>query len=163
MIILGVDPGSLITGYAFLQTEGNRMRLLDSGPIRLKKHGDIPARLLALHDALDELIRTYQPHVLSIEKVFHGINFNSTLLLGYMRGVALMLAARHELSVAEYAPTEVKKAITGYGKADKVQMQNMVRLLLNLREVPKPHDVADAIAIAICHANRAPVMSKYTR
>ncbi len=163
MIILGVDPGSLITGYAFLETEGNRMKLLDAGPIRLKKHGEIPARLLALHDALDELIRTHQPHVLSIEKVFHGVNFNSTLLLGYVRGVALMLAARYEMDVAEYAPTEVKKAITGYGRAEKVQMQEMVRILLNLREVPKPHDVADAIAVAICHSNRVPVMSKYTR
>ena len=158
MIILGVDPGSLVTGYGLLKTEGNRFRLMDAGPIRLKKHGSMENRLLHLNDALDKLIQAHKPDVLSVEKVFHGLNFQSTIALGYVRGIVLMQAARHNLTLAEYSPAEVKKAITGYGRAEKEQIQEMVRILLNLAEVPKPNDVADALALAICHANAAPLL-----
>ena len=160
---MGIDPGSLVTGYGIIKTEGNRIKLLDAGPIRLKKLGEIQARLHHLHDFLEERIKAFSPQVMSIEKIFHGVNFKSVLLLGYVRGVALMLAGRHGLEVAEYAPTQVKKTVTGYGGADKVQVSEMVRILLSLREPPKPHDVADALALAICHMNHTPVQHNYGR
>ncbi|MDJ0835077.1 MAG: crossover junction endodeoxyribonuclease RuvC [Acidobacteriota bacterium] len=160
MIILGVDPGSQITGYGILKVEGNRIRLLDAGPVRLKKIGEIPARLHALYEALKERIEAFKPDVLAVEKVFHGPNFNSTIRLGYVRGVILSLAGRYELDVHEYSPGEVKKSVTGYGKAEKSQVQEMVRILLSLQQVPKPHDVADALAIAICHAHHAPMLAR---
>ena len=161
MIILGVDPGSVITGYAFLETEGNRMKLLDAGPLRLKKEGEIERRLHALSKALDERIRMLEPDCLAVEKVFHGPNFNATIKLGYVRGVVLMLAGKYDLDVFEYAPSEVKKAVTGYGRAEKEQVQEMVRILLKLERVPKPNDVADAIALTICHAHHAPVLGRF--
>jgi len=161
VIILGIDPGSLITGYGFIRGEGNRLLMMEAGTIRLKKQGDMAYRLLHLADFLDNKIAEVKPDVISIEKVFHGVNFNSTLALGYVRGVVLMTAARHQLTIAEYSPTQVKKTITGYGRAEKTQMQEMVRMLLNLREVPKPADVADALALAICHAHTGPIMTRY--
>ena len=154
-------PGSQVTGYGILKVEGNRMHLLYAGPVRLKKHGEIPLRLHVLSEFLAERIKAFEPDILAIEKVFHGPNFNSTIRLGYVRGVVLMLAGRFGLEVHEYAPNEVKKAVTGYGRAEKEQIQEMVRILLKLPEVPKPNDVADAIALAICHANHAPVMRRF--
>jgi len=161
VIILGVDPGSVITGYAFLEAEGNRMKLHDAGPFRLKKEGEIESRLYALANQLEEKIREYEPASIAVEKVFHGPNFNATIKLGYVRGVILMLAGKYELDVFEYAPSEVKKAVTGYGRAEKEQVQEMVRMLLGLEKVPKPNDVADAIALTICHAHHAPVASRF--
>jgi len=160
VIILGIDPGSRITGYGFLEKEGNRLRLLDAGPIRLEKEGEIPQRLQALCFFLEEKIREFSPDALSVEKVFHGPNFKATVLLSYVRGVVLMLAGRYELDVFEYAPSEVKKAVTGYGRAEKVQVQEMVKILLKLPSVPKPNDVADAIALSICHAHQSPAMGR---
>ncbi len=163
MIILGVDPGSVVTGYGVLETEGNRFKVVEAGPLRLKKHGELPNRLVYLAEHIERLIATHRPDVLAIEKIFHGVNFNSTLRLGYVRGVVLMLAARLGVPVAEYASTEVKKAVTGYGRAEKSQVQEMVRMLLGLNEIPKPNDVADALALAICHAHTAPVLDRYKK
>ncbi len=161
MIILGVDPGSLITGYGLIETDGNRFQVLEAGPIRLKSAGELPDRLLKLATELETRVRQYQPDALSLEKAFFGKNAQSALTLGYVRGVVLMLAARYKLQVAEYSPSEVKKAVCGYGKAEKAQVQEMVRLLLNLAEVPHPPDVADALALAICHAHTGPVRLRY--
>ncbi len=158
---MGIDPGSRTTGYGILRVEGNHFQLLDAGPIHLVKQGAIPQRLYYLSEQIDALIRTSKPDVLSIEKVFHGVNFQSALLLGYARGVILMQAAHHDLNLAEYAATEVKKAVTGYGRAEKGQVQEMVRILLNLRDPPKPTDVTDALAVAICHAHIAPVAQRF--
>lgn len=161
MIILGIDPGSLVSGYGFIRVEGSRLIHVDSGALMLKKHGDIPNRLAYLESALDPLIERYRPQVVSIERVFHSINFQSVLKLGYVRGVVMLLAARRAIPVAEYAPTEVKNAVTGYGRADKAQMQEMVRMLLGLAQIPKPADVADALAMAICHAHIGPIKTRY--
>ncbi len=158
-----MDPGSLITGYAVLRSEGNRHHVLDAGPIRLKKFGELPQRLVHLAERIEALIEAFNPQALSIEKVFHGVNFQSALILGQVRGVVLMLAARHQMSVAEYGPTEVKKAVTGYGRAEKSQVQEMVKILLNLKQIPKPNDVADAMALAICHSHTAPMMRHYRK
>ena len=161
MIILGIDPGSQITGFGVIKVEGSRFQVLEAGPIRLKKFGDLPQRLLHLNDHLDQLIQRHQPQALAIEKVFHGVNVQSALVLGHVRGVVMMLAAKYNMSIGEYAPTQVKKSVTGYGRAEKEQMQEVVRILLHLDEIPKPNDVADALAIAICHAHAAPVNARY--
>lgn len=161
MIILGIDPGSLITGYGFIRVDGSRLVHVDSGALMLKKHGEIPNRLAYLEEALDPLIEKYKPQAVSIERVFHSINFQSVLKLGYVRGVVMLLAARRAIPVAEYAPTEVKNAVTGYGRADKAQLQEMVRMLLGLAKVPTPADVSDALGMAICHAHIGPVKNRY--
>ena len=163
MIILGVDPGSTITGYGLLKSEGNRFQILEAGPVRLKKHGELPNRLRFLYETLHNLIALHKPQVIALEKVFHGVNAHSALVLGHVRGTVMLLAAQHDIPVAEYAPTEVKKSVCGYGRADKAQIQEMVRVLLNLREAPKPNDVADALALAICHAHTAPVLDRYRK
>lgn len=161
MIILGVDPGSIITGYGLVETDGNRFQVLEAGPIRLKSAGEISMRLLLLATELEKHVREHKPDVVSLEKVFFGKNFHSALTLGYVRGVVLMLSARYNLPVAEYSPTEVKKAVCGYGKAEKGQVQEMVRMLLNLPQLPQPSDVADALALAICHAHMGPMRERF--
>jgi crossover junction endodeoxyribonuclease RuvC len=161
LIILGIDPGSLITGYGFIRVDGSRLVHVDSGALMLKKHGEIPNRLAFLEESLDPLIERFRPQAVSVERVFHSINFQSALKLGYVRGVVMLLAARRAIPVAEYAPTEVKNAVTGYGRADKSQVQEMVRMLLGLAKVPSPADISDALALAICHAHAAPVRHRY--
>ena len=161
MIILGIDPGSVTTGYGLIKSSGNRLLHIDGGAIRLKKHSqDMAQRMLFLGETLDRLIQTHRPDAVALERVFHGVNFSSALKLGYVRGVVLFFSAKHHLELAEYNPTEVKKSLTGYGRAEKTQMQEMVRMLLNLPKIPKPHDVADALALAICHAHTAPYLNR---
>lgn len=159
MIILGIDPGSRITGYGLIHSRGNHSALIEAGPIRLQKIEDIGARLVVIAETLDGLIEKHRPDAISLEKVFHGVNAKSTLVLGYVRGVILMCAARHGVAVAEYAATEVKKAVTGYGRAEKDQVKEMVKILLKLEKDPKPHDVTDALANALCHAHLGPIQA----
>ena len=160
MIILGIDPGSRITGYGLIRSEGNRTSVIEAGPIRLAKIESIEDRLVELATQLNQLIRTHQPQAVAIEKVFHGVNAKSTLILGYARGVVLLTAAQHGIPIAEYAATEVKKALTGFGRADKAQIKEMVKILLKLQSDPKPHDVTDALAIALCHAHLGPIQAR---
>ena len=161
MIILGIDPGSRTTGFAVIHSIGNQLKLAEGGAIRLEKEGEFSARLLCLGQRLDDILLHHRPDSLALEKVFHGLNVASTLKLGYIRGLVLYKAATHQVPVAEYDATVVKKAVTGYGRAEKHQVQEMVRVLLNLKETPKPHDVADAMAIAICHAHTAPSIARF--
>lgn len=156
MIILGVDPGSLVTGVAVLAMKGNSFQALEGHAIRLGTQ-ELGEKLLTLEKELLARIDSFKPEVMAVEKVFHGVNVRSSLLLGHVRGVILLCAARRGLPVEEYAPAEVKKAVVGTGRADKEQVQYMVRQLLGLRELPKPHDIADAYALAICHAHCAPM------
>lgn len=161
MIVLGIDPGSVVTGYGILRSRGNSLQLLDAGPIRLKKQSeDMAQRLCFLGQQLETLITTFRPDALAIERVFHSVNFSSALKLGYVRGVVLFLAAKHHLEIGEYSPTEVKKSLTGYGRAEKGQVGEMVRMLLGLPAPPKPHDVTDALALAIYHAHTAPILKR---
>lgn len=161
MIILGVDPGSIIAGFGFIETDGTRFQVLEAGPIRLKNKGELPQRLLCLAEELETRIRKYKPEAISLEKAFYGKNVQSALVLGHVRGVVMLLAARYKIKLAEYAATEVKRTVTGYGRAEKAQVQEMVRVLLNLKEVPKPEDVADALALAICHAHTGDNTARY--
>lgn len=154
MVIMGVDPGSRVTGYGVIEKEGNRVCCLTYGVIRTGQEGALgfAGRLKDIHAGLREIVETYGPQVMVVEDVFYAVNVKSALRLGHARGVILLAAAESGLEVVEYSPLEVKKAVVGYGRAAKQQIQTMVRRLLNLKEEPQPHDAADALAIALCHA-----------
>jgi crossover junction endodeoxyribonuclease RuvC len=153
--IFGIDPGSERTGYGCVEADGSRLRLLVCGVIASSPRAAFSAKLLSIHTALAALLAEWQPSAVAIEGVFHAANVRSALKLGHARGVAMLAAAEKGLPIAEYSPAEVKRAVVGYGRAEKQQVQEMVRMLLGLREAPAPHDAADALAVAICHVNHA--------
>ena len=153
MIIAGVDPGSRVTGYGIIKVTGNHFQCLDYGAISTTGRGDpsdLKDRLLKIFNALSEVLTKYTPEYLVVESVFYARNVHSSLLLGHVRGIILLAAAQANLPVVEYSPLEVKKAVTGYGRAGKEQVQAMVKTLLNLESVPQPHDASDALALALC-------------
>lgn len=155
MVIMGVDPGSRVTGYGVIAVEGNRYRCLDYGAISVAIKGSapvIPERLSRIHAALTQLMNRYEPEIVVVEGLFYAVNVKTALTLGHARGVVLLAAAEQGLPVAEFSPLEVKKAVTGYGRADKRQVQTMVQTLLNLKSEPQPHDASDALALALCQA-----------
>lgn len=152
--ILGVDPGSRATGYGVIDKEGGRLHFVTCGVIRTPNKCTMAERLLIIHDGICEVIEKERPEVAAIEDVFVAINPRSALKLGQARGVAVLAAIRNSLAVHDYTPLMVKQAVVGYGKADKAQVQQMVRVLLKLASLPS-QDAADALAVAICHANRS--------
>ncbi len=153
MIILGIDPGYAITGFGVIQFEDRRLVALDYGVIKTEAHTPFPERLLAIDQALSSLSSHYRPDCFVIEELFFSRNTTTAIGTAQARGVAVVAAARANLPVYEYTPMQVKLAVTGYGRAEKKQMQEMVRVLLRLKEQPKPDDAADALAVAICHAH----------
>lgn len=155
MKILGIDPGYAILGWGIIEKTGNRFRPVDYGAITTDKDMPMPERLQVLYDELREIIREYNPDVASIEKLFFNTNTTTAINVGQARGVAILACIKGNLQVAEYTPLEIKQALVGYGRADKKQIQFMVKTMLNLKEVPKPDDTADALAAAICHAHSA--------
>lgn len=152
MRILGIDPGSVRTGYGCIDSDGTRCQIVCSGVIAMSARLSFPERLLAIHGALTRTIDDVRPTSVAVESLFHAVNVRSAFALAHARGVIVLAATQAGLPVAEYAPAEVKRAVVGYGRAEKQQVQHMVRLLLGLAELPTPFDVADALAIAICHA-----------
>jgi crossover junction endodeoxyribonuclease RuvC len=152
MIILGIDPGLRTTGFGVIEKQGNRLRYIASGTIKTGTEGALPPRLKVILGGVSEIIATYQPACAAIEKVFVNVNPQSTLLLGQARGAAITALVGADLEVAEYTPTQVKQAVVGTGKAVKAQVQDMVARLLKLPGLPGS-DAADALGIAICHAN----------
>ena len=150
MRILGIDPGTGILGFGVIDT-GRKPKLIDAGVIRTKVHQAESERLLIIYEGLHEIIKTTKPAMVSVEKLFFARNVTTAMSVAQARGVVLLVAQQHGLPLAEYTPMQIKQSITGYGKADKKQMQEMVRLLLNLKEVPKPDDAADALAAALTH------------
>jgi crossover junction endodeoxyribonuclease RuvC len=154
--VFGVDPGSLRTGYGCIDTDGSRHRLVACGAIVTPAGAPFPEKLHAIHDALGRLLRTHRPDCVVVENVFHAANVRSALKLGHARGVALLAAVEGGYPLVEYSPAEVKLAVVGYGRAEKHQVGEMVRLLLGLDEVPQPHDASDALAVAICHVHSSP-------
>jgi crossover junction endodeoxyribonuclease RuvC len=155
MRILGVDPGTQVCGYGVIDGRGNRVRMVACGVARSGRKC-LAERLKTIYDGLVEVIEEHQPEVVAVEGAFFGKNVRSAIKIGEGRGVALLAAAGHGLGVQEYAPAEVKKAVTGNGGAPKSQVQQMVRVILGLPEVPEPEDASDALAIAICHFHRLP-------
>lgn len=153
MIIMGIDPGFAITGYGIIKYEGNRFSVLDYGIVATEPSVTLPQRLLLLNTRLEELIGKYRPDAVSVEELFFNKNIKTALNVGHGRGVALLAAAKSGVGVFEYTPLQVKQSVVGYGRAEKAQMQQMVKVILNLAQIPKPDDVADALATAICHAH----------
>jgi crossover junction endodeoxyribonuclease RuvC len=152
-IILGIDPGIADTGYGVVKEEKGKLFCLAYGSIKTPAHDDLITRLLALHQELDKIIKTYQPQLASVEQLFFNKNVRTALIVGQARGVALLTLKQNKLPIREFTPSQIKQAVSAYGKADKKQVQKMVKLILNLEELPHPDDAADALAAAICALN----------
>jgi crossover junction endodeoxyribonuclease RuvC len=151
--IFGVDPGSQRTGYGCIETDGSRHRVIVCGVLTPPGRSAFPEKLVTLHRGLTDLLATHQPETLAIEDLFYAKNARSASQLGHVRGVLMLAAAQAGVPISEYSPTEVKRAVVGYGRAEKAQVQQLVTLLLGLDEVPSPLDVSDALAVAICHSH----------
>jgi len=149
--VFGIDPGSDRTGYGCVETEGSRHRIVISGAITSRQLTAFPDKLLRIHTRLAALLAECRPDCVAIESLFHSNNVRSALKLGHARGVAVLAAVEAGLPVVEYSPAEIKRAVVGYGRAEKHQVQQMVKLILGLAALPQPHDAADALAVAICH------------
>ena len=155
MRILGIDPGYAILGWGVIDVVGNRFSVVDYGSILTDTKMEMPARLQVLYNGLTDLIHKYKPDDASIEQLFFNSNAKTAILVGEARGVAVLACANGNLNIGEYTPLQIKQALVGYGRADKKQVQYMVKTMLNLKSVPKPDDTADALAAAICHAHSA--------
>jgi crossover junction endodeoxyribonuclease RuvC len=153
MRIMGIDPGTAITGFGLLEQEGSRLRLLEFGVIRTEPGVPDAARLLQIHREVKALLENHRPDAIAVEELFFNKNSRSVLAVGQARGVVMLAAAQAELRVEEYTPLQVKMAVVGYGRAEKRQVQEMVKVLLGLTRPPRPDDAADALAVAICHAH----------
>lgn len=152
-IILGIDPGVAIVGYAVVEARGDALAMIACDVIRTPTSMPLAHRLQHIYQQLTELVTSYHPQEAAMEELFFGRNVSTAIAVGQARGVTLLALANCGLSVAEYTPNEVKLAVTGYGAAKKEQVGEMVRILLHLESIPRPDDAADAAAIAICHAH----------
>ena len=153
MRIFGIDPGSERTGYGCIESSGSRHRLVTCGTLSAPARSTFPERLLIIHTGLKALLECHRPECVAIENIFFARNVRSALKLGHARGIALLAASQAAIPVVEYSPAEIKRSVVGYGRAEKQQVQAMMKLLLGLDQVPSPHDVADALAVAICHVH----------
>ncbi|OEH84537.1 crossover junction endodeoxyribonuclease RuvC [Desulfuribacillus stibiiarsenatis] len=160
MRIIGIDPGTAILGYGIIESVANKLKPIDFGCIRTESNIDMPIRLGQIYEDLTYLIDKYKPDVMAVEELFFNRNVSTALTVGQARGVVLLAGVRAGISVYEYTPLQVKQAICGYGRAEKNQVQEMVRMFLNLKVIPKPDDAADALAVSICHAHSATMLSK---
>lgn len=152
-IILGIDPGIADTGFGVIKCEGNKLVCLDYGTIKTSAKLDLADRLEILNCELDKIIKKYKPSLIGVEQLFFCKNVKTALIVGHARGVILLTAKQNKTPLCEFTPLQVKQAVSTYGKADKLQVQKMVKMLLSLKEIPKPDDAADALAIAICASN----------
>ncbi len=155
MLVLGIDPGTATTGYGLVRDTETGIAVVTWGTVTTAKGLPMPERLREIYRQLSQLLREHRPDGAAVEKLFFQRNVSTAMTVGQARGVALLALAEAGVPVGEYTPNEVKQAVAGYGSADKPQMQTMVRTLLNLREMPKPDDAADALAVAICHLHSA--------
>ncbi len=155
MIILGIDPGYAILGWGVIEKTGNHFKAIDYGAVTTDKDTEMPRRLEILYDGLRDIIEEFRPEEASIEKLFFNTNTTTAINVGQARGVAILACMKGGLQVAEYTPLQIKQALVGYGRADKGQVQFMVKAMLNLPQIPKPDDTADALAAAICHGHSA--------
>lgn len=152
MRIIGIDPGTGILGFGVIDVNGSKLKLVDAGVVTTPAHTPLDVRLEDIFDSLSEVIAQTKPNVMSIEKLFFARNVTTAMSVSHARGVAMLAGRKANLPIAEYTPLQIKQTVTGYGKADKKQVQEMVRIQLGLSEVPKPDDCADALAAAITHS-----------
>ncbi|MGQ9631971.1 MAG: crossover junction endodeoxyribonuclease RuvC [bacterium] len=155
MLVLGVDPGLATLGYGVVEERGGRLEVLDYGVLTTPADTPLPQRLESIYDGLTAIIRRYPLDSIAVEELFFARNIKTAISVAQARGVALLAAARSGVSVVEFTPLQVKQAVVGQGKAEKIQIQAMVRIILGLPEIPKPDDAADALAVAICGAHSA--------
>lgn len=153
MVIMGIDPGFAITGYGIVKYEGNKFSVIDYGAITTEASMVLSKRLLILNNELEAIIDKHKPDFISVEELFFNKNIKTALNVGHGRGVALLAGAKAGIEVFEYTPLQVKQSVVGYGRAEKSQMQQMIKVILNLPKIPKPDDVADALAVAVCHGH----------
>lgn len=154
--ILGIDPGTGICGFGVIEFKNHNSTLIDCGVITTPPHTPLPDRLLDIYQSLTDIIKDSNSQVVSIEKLFFSKNITTGISVAEARGICLLVARQHQLPIFEYTPNEIKKTLTGYGSADKKQMQEMVRLHLKLKSIPQPDDAADALAAAITHTLLCP-------
>ena len=157
MFVLGIDPGLSNLGYGLLESRGHDIRAVAAGVIRTEPGLEIGLRLAEMYSDLDELLRDHTPDAAAIEQVFVNRNLQTATSVGRASGVVLLALAQHQIPVSEYSPSAVKRALTGYGNADKMQMKKVVAMRLGLDDLPSPADAADALAIALCHVQGAPM------
>jgi len=155
MRILGIDPGTGILGFGVIDIQGREVQMVDAGVIRTPVKEDDAVRLLTIYEELSDIITNSRPTIMSVEKLFFARNVTTAMTVSQARGVVLLCAKQADMTIFEYTPMQIKQAITGYGKADKKQMQEMVRVLLKLKDIPRPDDCADALAAALTHAAAA--------
>ncbi len=153
MIVLGIDPGTALTGYGVVERTGSRIRAIDYGCVETPSDRPLAERLLEIRASVADLIDRHGPSAVAVERLFFNRNVQTAFAVGQARGVVLLTAAEHGLPVFEFTPNEVKTAVTGYGRAPKDQVQRMVQVVLGLPELPRPDDAADALAIAVCLAH----------
>lgn len=153
MRILGVDPGSQHTGYGCIEARDSRHHVVVCGALTPPPRVSLPEKLFTVHQGLADLIAKHRPDAVAIENLFYARNARSALILGHVRGVLMLAASQAQVPIWEYSPTEVKRAVVGYGRAEKRQVQQMVTLLLGLSTPPTPLDVSDALAVAVCHSH----------
>lgn len=160
MRVLGIDPGSETLGWGIVDGTGSKYSAVDFGTVRSNPKDPFSKRLLNIFNGVDDVIKRFAPDAMSVEDAFYATNVKVAMKLGQVRGVILLLGEQQGLSIAEYAPRLIKQTVVGYGNAEKQQVGEMVRILLGLRSVPKPHDAADALAIAICHFHHSSILNK---
>ncbi len=155
MIVMGIDPGTAMCGYGLVSREGSVVRMVDYGCIQTSSAQPLPERLLLIHQAVSDLLGEHRPAWIGVERLFFNKNVQTAFAVGQARGVILLAAAQHGVPVLEFGPHEVKMAVTGYGRAQKDQVQRMVQAVLGMTVLPRPDDAADALAVAICAAHSA--------
>ena len=160
MRIIGIDPGIAIAGFGIVERRADRVKVVQYGSIETPPGESQAERLRMIHEAVRGLIDRYEPREMAVEKLFFNRNVTTAFSVGQARGVIMLAAVQKGLAIEEYTPLQVKQAVAGYGKADKRQVQEMVRLLLGLPDIPKPDDAADALAVAICHAHAGTLNGK---
>lgn len=153
MIIFGIDPGIAIVGYGVIEYTGNKFRVIDYGAILTESSKTFPERLKEIYKKLNELLEKHKPDAVAIEELFFNKNVKTAITVGQARGVQVLAAVNKGIELYEYTPLQVKQGVVGYGRAEKRQVQEMIKLILNLNSIPKPDDVADALAVAVCHAH----------
>lgn len=153
MKLLGIDPGYAILGYGIIEVQGNSFKALEYGAITTESNMIMPLRLKKIYSEINELIKKHQPQEVAIEELFFNKNVKTALLVGQARGAVILACANNNVEIFEYTPLQIKQALVGYGRAEKKQIQLMVKQILNLKNTPKPDDTADALAAAVCHAN----------
>ncbi len=162
MIFLGLDPGTATTGFGVIDSDGENLKLLDYGCIETTANEILPTRLNQISKDLLEIINCWKPDAIAIEELFFSKNVKTAMTVAHARGAIMQKLAEKGYEIYEYKPMQIKEAVSGYGRADKKQIQRMVQMILDMREIPRPDDAADALAVAICHANVVQFKEKVT-